>query len=68
MISISLASFPADAKDTYASTRHHPDVEEDVRMDLDEDDFDEGMHRMTVPGEPITSSHAFMRYASIPNL
>ncbi|KAI9070386.1 exosome complex exonuclease rrp4 [Trametes sanguinea] len=30
-------------------------------MDLDEDDFEEGVQRLTVPGEPITSSLAFMR-------
>ncbi|KAI0331145.1 exosome complex exonuclease rrp4 [Cubamyces sp. BRFM 1775] len=30
-------------------------------MDLDEDDFEEGVQRLTVPGESITSSHAFMR-------
>ncbi|KAI0665175.1 exosome complex exonuclease rrp4 [Cubamyces menziesii] len=30
-------------------------------MDLDEDDFEEGTQRLTVPGESITSSHAFMR-------
>ncbi|PIL24078.1 hypothetical protein GSI_13829 [Ganoderma sinense ZZ0214-1] len=30
-------------------------------MDLDEDDFDEGVQRITGPGESITSSHAFMR-------
>lgn len=35
-----------------------------MRMDLDEDDFEEGVQRLTVPGESITSSHAFMRYVS----
>ncbi|KAH9856973.1 exosome complex exonuclease rrp4 [Lenzites betulinus] len=30
-------------------------------MDLDEDDFEENVQRLTVPGESITSSHAFMR-------
>ena len=35
-------------------------------MDLDEDDFDEGVQRITGPGESITSSHAFMRYVHFP--
>ncbi len=34
-------------------------------MDLDEDDFEEGVQRLTVPGDSITSSHVFMRYASL---
>ena len=61
---ISFASFPAtsEASGSYGTTRHHPDVEDDVHMDLDEDDFEEGVQRLTVPGESITSSHAFMRY------
>ena len=64
---ISFASFPpaSDASGSYGTTRHHPDVEEDIHMDLDEDDFEEGVQRLTVPGESITSSHAFMRYASL---
>ncbi len=62
---ISFASFPStsEASASYANTRHHPEVEDDVGMDLDEDDFEENVQRLTVPGEPITSSHAFMRYA-----
>lgn len=61
---ITFASFPAtsEASGSYGATRHHPDVEDDVHMDLDEDDFEEGVQRLTVPGESITSSHAFMRY------
>lgn len=34
-------------------------------MDLDEDDFEEGVQKITVPGESITSSHAFMRYSHL---
>ena len=34
-------------------------------MDLDEDDFEENVQRLTVPGESITSSHAFMRYVAV---
>ncbi|EJF65945.1 exosome complex exonuclease rrp4 [Dichomitus squalens] len=60
---ISFASFPStsEAYGRYGNTRHHPDVEDDVHMDLDEDDFEENVQRLTVPGESITSSHAFMR-------
>ena len=62
---ISFASFPStsEGSGSYTSTRYHPKIEEDeVGMDLDEDDFEEGTQRLTVPGESITSSHAFMRY------
>ncbi|KAI0374989.1 exosome complex exonuclease rrp4 [Pilatotrama ljubarskyi] len=60
---ITFASFPSttEASASYANTRHHPEVEDDIGMELDEDDFEENMQRLTVPGEPITSSHAFMR-------
>lgn len=60
---ISFASFPStsEASGSYGTARHHPDVEEDVDMDMDDDDFEEGVQRLTVPGEYITSSHAFMR-------
>ena len=37
-----------------------------LEQTADEDDFEEGVQRLTVPGESITSSHAFMRYASFP--
>ncbi|KAI1795784.1 exosome complex exonuclease rrp4 [Ganoderma leucocontextum] len=60
---ISFASFPStsEASGSYTNTRHHPDVEDDIHMDLDFDDFDEDVQRITGPGESITSSHAFMR-------
>lgn len=64
---ISFASFPSTFEAS-TSTRHHPDVEDDIGMDLDEDDFEENVQRLTVPGEPITSSHAFMRYANTSNV
>ncbi|KAH9946041.1 exosome complex exonuclease rrp4 [Epithele typhae] len=59
---ISFSSFPStsDVSGGYSKTRHHPDVEEDVLME-DEDDFEGAVYRLTVPGEPITSSQAFMR-------
>lgn len=63
---ISFASFPSTFEAS-TSTRHHPEVEDDIGMDLDEDDFEENVQRLTVPGEPITSSHAFMRYANPSN-
>ncbi|KAL5492491.1 RRP4_2 [Sanghuangporus weigelae] len=59
---ITITSFPAESRDndTYERTCHHPDVEEDVLMDEfdDEDSLDA---RLTSPGVPLTSSHAFMR-------
>lgn len=63
---ITFSSFPStsEAYGSYTNTRHHPEVEDDVGMDLDEDDFEENVQRLTVPGESITSSHAFMRYAN----
>lgn len=64
---ISFASFPAqsDYDTRYGSARHHPDVAEDVFMDLDAgEDFETGEHKLTCPGEFITSSQAYMRYVS----
>ncbi|KAH9840071.1 exosome complex exonuclease rrp4 [Rhodofomes roseus] len=56
---ISFASFPVPSQnETQGMTRHHPDVEDDIDMD---EGFEEGFHRLTSPGEPLTSSQAFMR-------
>lgn len=56
---ISFASFPVSLQDeTQQLTRHHPDVEDDIDMD---EDWEEGSPRLTSPGEPLTSSQAFMR-------
>lgn len=54
---ISFTSFPVRFEDT---TRHHPDVEDDL-MELDEHDLDSQGSRMTCPGESLTSSQAYMR-------
>ena len=62
---ISFASFATTSKASaeYGTTRHHPDVDDEAyMMDLDEDDFEENVQRLTVPGESLTSSHVFMRY------
>ncbi|OCB86521.1 hypothetical protein A7U60_g6416 [Sanghuangporus baumii] len=59
---ITITSFPTESKDsdTYERTRHHPDVLDDVLMDeFDEEDSLDT--RLTSPGVPLTSSHAFMR-------
>ncbi|KAL5536823.1 RRP4 [Sanghuangporus sanghuang] len=59
---ITITSFPTESKDsdTYERTRHHPDVVDDVLMDeFDEEDSLDT--RLTSPGVPLTSSHAFMR-------
>ncbi|EGO20581.1 hypothetical protein SERLADRAFT_476909, partial [Serpula lacrymans var. lacrymans S7.9] len=57
MLSFISFSQPTDANH-YGSTRHHPDVEHDSLMDLDDD---LGGSRLTCPGEFITSSQTFMR-------
>lgn len=59
---IAFASFPV-AQETvteYGTARHPPGVEDDFDVDMN-GEFEEGSHRMTLPGETITSSHAFMR-------
>ncbi|OCH86614.1 exosome complex exonuclease rrp4 [Obba rivulosa] len=62
---ISFASFPSSSHDfsDYSTTRHHPDVEDDIAMDFDleDGDFEDATQKLIVPGEPLTSSHAFMR-------
>ncbi|KAF8199084.1 exosome complex exonuclease rrp4 [Pholiota molesta] len=60
---ISFTSLPSRfAETSYDSTRHHPDVKDDL-MDLDElEDFAaQGPNKLTCPGESLTSSQAFMR-------
>ena len=62
---ITISSFPANSRDNdnYEEMRHHSDVEEDVLMDALEDEDDNWSDaRLTSPGAPLTSSHAFMRY------
>ena len=61
---ITICSFLANSPDNnnYEEMRHHPDVEEDVLMDEFEDEGGHGSDaRLTSPGVPLTSSHAFMR-------
>ncbi|KAG6845022.1 hypothetical protein H0H87_001543 [Tephrocybe sp. NHM501043] len=60
---IAFTSYPTQPDDAYnASRRHHPDVVEDVLMDLDdEEDFGPGGSKLTYPGESLTSSQAYMR-------
>jgi len=57
-----VTSYPirTDSQPTY--TKHHPDVEHDILMDLDENDENDVFDRISSPGEILTSSHAFMRY------
>jgi exosome complex component RRP4 len=50
----------------YQATRHHPSVEEDVLMDLDDDEdedeeFGGPLKVITSPGEVISSSQTYMR-------
>ncbi|KZT21199.1 exosome complex exonuclease rrp4 [Neolentinus lepideus HHB14362 ss-1] len=60
---ITFTSFPSPPQTTagHGRTKHHPAVEEDVAMDLDEDELSPGGSRLTCPGDSITSSQAFMR-------
>ena len=60
------SSAPLSDPSTYTYTRHHPDAEDDAFMDVDLDDDvdDDGdkTAKLTSPGEPLTSAHAFMRF------
>ena len=68
-VMISFASFPSTSHDLsdYRTTRHHPDVEDDLAMevDLEDEDFEDGAQKLIIPGEPLTSSQAFMRYVPV---
>lgn len=44
----------------YGAVRHHPDVEDDVLMDLDEE-LEVAGSKLTYPGESLTSAQDFMR-------
>jgi exosome complex component RRP4 len=60
---IAFTSFPVPPDNDlvdYGAARHHPDVEEDVLMDLDQD-FEHGALKLTCPGESLTSAQTFMR-------
>jgi hypothetical protein len=58
---ITFTSFPL-SKDSfnYGSAKFVDEDAMDVDFDDDEEDFDSGS-KLTCPGEPITSSQAFMR-------
>ncbi|KAF9460557.1 hypothetical protein BDZ94DRAFT_1324024 [Collybia nuda] len=63
---ISFTSYPLQLDDEsfYGSRQHHPDAAEDIDMDLDDEQelFEAGGSKnLTYPGEPLTSSHAYMR-------
>ncbi|KAF8652163.1 hypothetical protein AX16_004520 [Volvariella volvacea WC 439] len=63
---ISFVDYPPQIDDTanYGWSRLHKsgnEDEDDVRMDLDEDDFDSPVSKLTSPGEYLTSSHEYMR-------
>ena len=63
-IMIVFTSFPSQGGDSYnISTLHHPDVAEDVYMELDHDSdiAGRGGSNLTFPGESLTSSHDYMR-------
>lgn len=60
-------TFPSQQPDAAGdTTRHFPDDDE-LAMEVDDDEDDElglgGLRaKLTSPGEPLTSSQAFMRY------
>jgi hypothetical protein len=58
---ITFSSFPKP-KDSFSYTpsKFLTEDENDIDMDDDGEDFDSGT-KLTCPGEPITSSHAYMR-------
>jgi hypothetical protein len=48
--------------------RHHPDVQRDINMELDEmEDDEDSQSRITSPGEAIASSSAVLRYVPYEN-
>ncbi|KII87278.1 hypothetical protein PLICRDRAFT_112567 [Plicaturopsis crispa FD-325 SS-3] len=59
---IAFTSFPSQREDYgLGNTRHHPAVQDEL-MDLDlSEDRVAGSSKLTCPGEPLTSSHAYMR-------
>ena len=62
----SFTSFPRQQYSpdgVHERTRHHQDVEDDVLMDIDEGDDENGLRgRLTLPGETLTSAQDFMRF------
>ena len=61
---ITFSSFPAPSYDNYASGATHPpgaDEDHEFDFDLDDEDFGASGRKLTLPGEALTSSQAFMR-------
>ena len=65
---VTFASFapPLDESYGHGGARYAPDDRDDMDMEIDFDDDDFTGNRLTCPGEPLTSSHAFMRYVGSP--
>ena len=61
MLAFTTFSVPSDNNpEGYGTRRHHPDLEDDVLMDLD-NGFEHGGSKLTCPGEFLTSAQTFMR-------
>lgn len=63
---VAFISFPP-LKDSFGYTASKSTNDEDpmdLDFDDDEEDFDSG-HKLACPGEPITSSQAYMRSATV---
>lgn len=56
-----ISSFPPRSQHISSTMKHHPDVEAEILMDLDETDDDDIMAKISSPGERLTSAYAFMR-------
>lgn len=61
---VDFTSFPSSSGrlHTAGSANLHPDMTDDAYMNVDlDDDFEMNPSKLTCPGEPLTSSQAFMR-------
>lgn len=60
---ITFTSFPSAPGGEYDAVRRHRETDNDMEVDLDDDDddFSSNRLRLTLPGDYLTSSQAFMR-------
>lgn len=62
LIMFKISSFPPRAQQI--AMKHHPNVDADILMDLDETD-EEVTAKVSSPGERLTSAFAFMRFVFV---
>lgn len=58
---ITFTSFPSAPGGEYDAVRHRRETDNDMDVDLDDDDLSSDGLRLTLPGDYLTSSQAFMR-------